>query len=81
MKWDEVRKLYPEKFIKFEIIDSHIEGNILIPDEIALIKVLENGKVAMDEFLERKEGQYVYSTKNEHLKVEIVKYTVIRRSV
>lgn len=81
MKWDEVRKLYPDKFIKFEIVESHTEGNKMIPDEIALIKVLDNGKTAMAEFLERKEGQFIYSTKNEHLEIEIVKHIGIRRSV
>lgn len=27
MKWEEVRKIYPNKFVKIQIIDSKTEGN------------------------------------------------------
>lgn len=25
MKWQEIRNLYPDQFVKFEIVESHIE--------------------------------------------------------
>ena len=81
MKWKEVRELYPEQFVKFEIVESHVEENKEFIDEVAIIKAIADGKEAMKEFINSKPGQLVYSTKNEELVVELVKHVGIRRSV
>lgn len=81
MTWDEVRKLFPDQFVKFKIVESHIEGNKEHVDEVAIIKAIEDGKEAMKEFIKRKEGEYIYSTKNEKLIIDLVKHIGIRRSV
>ena len=81
MTWEEVRRLYPDQFVKFEIIESHKEGDKEYVDEVAIIKPIKDGKDAMKEFVHRKEGQFVYSTKNEKLIIELVKHIGIRRSV
>jgi len=26
MKWEEVRKIYPDRFVKIQVLASHIEG-------------------------------------------------------
>lgn len=79
--WNEVRKLYPDQFVKFEIVESHIEGDKEYVDEIAIIKSLKDGKEAMKEFIHRKEGQFIYSTKNDKLIIDLVKHIGIRRGV
>ena len=33
MKWEDVRKAYPNTFVKLQILDSHLEGNNKIIDE------------------------------------------------
>lgn len=81
MKWKEVRNLYPEQFVKFEVIESHIEGNKELIDEVAIIKAITDGKQAMKEFINCKTAQLVYSTKNEELVLQLVKHVGIRRSV
>ena len=81
MTWDEVRKLFPDQFVKFKIVESHIEGNKEHVDEVAIIKAIEDGKEAMKEFIKRKEGEYIDSTKNEKLIIALVKHIGIRRSV
>lgn len=81
MTWDEVRKLYPNQFVKFKIVESNIEGNKERVNEVALIKAIEDGKEAMKEFIQCKEGEYIYSTKNEKLIIDLVKHIGIRRSV
>ncbi len=78
MTWQEARKLYPDQFIKFEIVESHIVGDKEIVDEIAIIKPITDGKIAMKEFVSRKEGQFVYSTKNETLIIQLIKHVGIR---
>lgn len=81
MTWDEVRKLYPDQFVKFKIVESHIEENKEYVDEVAIIKAIGDGKKAMKEFIQHKEGEYIYSTKNEKLIIDLVKHIGIRRSV
>lgn len=81
MTWDEVRKLYPDQFVKFRVVESHVEGDKEYVDEVAIIKAVNDGKEAMKEFIHRKEGEYVYSTKNKNLIIDLVKHIGIRRSV
>ena len=81
MTWQEVRRLYPDQFVKFEIVESHKEGNKEIVDEVAVIAPLADGKEAMKGFVHRKEGHFVYSTKNEKGIIELVKHVGIRRSM
>lgn len=81
MKWKEVRELYPEQFVKFEIVESHVQDNKEFIDEVAIIKAIADGKEAMKEFINCKPGQLVYSTKNKELIVQLVKHVGIRRSV
>lgn len=81
MTWQEVRMLYPDQFVKFEILESHIESDKEYVDEVAIIKQIKDGKEATKEFVHRKEGQFVYNTKNEILVIELIKHVGIRRSV
>lgn len=81
MKCDEVRKMYPNLFVKFEVVESHIENDKEVVDDIALIKVINDGKEAMKEHMKCKQGQYIYSTSKEVLEIQIVKYIGIRGNI
>ncbi|QAT40585.1 hypothetical protein [Clostridium sp. JN-9] len=81
MKWEEVRKLYPNQFVKFQIIESHIIDDKKYVDEIAFIKAMPDGKEAMEEFRKCKGEQFVYSTVNEELIINLVRHVGIRRGV
>ena len=81
MKWSEVRELYPNQFIKFEIIESHEDEKNKYIDEVAIIKAIKDSKEAMKEFVKCKNGQLIYSTQNETIVIEKVKHVGIRRSV
>lgn len=81
MKWEEVRKLYPNQFVKFEIVESHIEDGREFIDEIALLKAIPDGKEAMKEFIKSNGKQLVYSTNKEQLVMELVKHVGIRKGV
>ena len=37
MKWQEVREIYPNQFVKFEILNSEERSNEEIIDEVAVI--------------------------------------------
>lgn len=81
MRWKEVRELYPNQFVKFEVIESHKEDNKEYVDEVAVIKAIFDGREAMKEFVKCKLGQLIYSTRNEELIIELVKQIGIRRGV
>lgn len=81
MKWQELRSLYPDQFVKFEIVESHIEKDKEYVDEVAFIKAISDRKEAMKEFRKCKQGQLVYSTKNESVIIELIKHVGIRRSM
>jgi len=81
MKWEEVRNLYPNKFVKFEVVESHTKDGKEYIDEVAVIKAIDDGKEAMKEFVKCKPGQLVYSTNNDQLIIQLVKHIGIRMSV
>lgn len=81
MKWQEVRDLYPNQFVKFEILESRIVGNREYVDDVAIIRAISDGKEAMKEFINCKPGQLVYSTKNQEIVIQLTENIGIRRSI
>ncbi|BFT70181.1 hypothetical protein [Paenibacillus sp. P36] len=71
MQWEEVRKIYPDQYVKLQILASHIEGNTKYVDEVALITAIQDPKVATLELLRSKDGIVVSHTSNEELKIEL----------
>lgn len=81
IKWEEVRDLYPDKFVKLEILESHIVDGKEYVDEVAIIKAVSDDKEAMREFIKCKNKQVVYSTKNKTFIIDMVKNIGIRRGI
>jgi hypothetical protein len=81
MKWQEVRELYPNKFIKFEVLESRIIGDKEYVDDVAVIKAISDGKEAMKEFVNCSSRQLIYSTKNEEVIINLVENMGIRRGI
>ncbi|HEY5560192.1 MAG TPA: hypothetical protein VIK72_00290 [Clostridiaceae bacterium] len=71
--------MYPNQFVKFEVIEFQKEDNKEYVDEVAVVKAISDGKEAMKEFVKCKSDQLIYSTKNEQLIIELVKQIGIRR--
>ncbi|OPA76650.1 hypothetical protein BVG16_15855 [Paenibacillus selenitireducens] len=71
MQWEEVRKIYPDQYVKLQILASHIDGNTKYVDEVALIKAIHDPKEATQELLRSKDGVIVSHTSNKELKIEI----------
>jgi len=78
MKWEDLRNQYPNTFVKFEVVESHIEEDKEIVDEVAFIKAIKDGKEAMTEHLKCKTGQYVYNTVKDKVEIQLVKYIGVR---
>lgn len=81
MKWQEVRVLYPNQFVVFKILESHVIESKEYVDDVAVVKAISDGKEAMKEFVNCKPGQLVYSTKNEEVIIQLVENIGIRRSI
>lgn len=81
MKWQEVRELYPNKFVKIQVIKSHIVDEKEYVDEVAVIKAIEDSKEAMKEFIKCKNKEIIYSTKNKEFIIDVVKHIGIRRGI
>lgn len=71
MKWEEVRKTYPNKFVKLQILESHMEGNKKYIDDMAIIKVIDNNKDATKELVHAIDNTIVYHTGNKSIFVEV----------
>lgn len=71
MKWEEVRKIYPNRFVKIKILESHIEENIKYIDDMAVIEALENNVEATRELVRAKDDILIYHTSNEKIEIEI----------
>jgi len=71
MQWEEVRKIYPDQYVKLQILASHTEGNIKYVDEVALIKAIQDPQEATRELLCSKDGIIVSHTSNEELNIEL----------
>lgn len=71
MKWEEVRKIYPDKFVKIQILESHMEGKTRHIDDMAVIKAFDDNKEATRELVRAKDEVLVYHTGKEKIEVEI----------
>lgn len=71
MKWEEVRKIYPNRFVKIQILDSKIEGNKRYIRDMAVIEAYEGNEEATKELVRAKDDILVYHTGNEKIDIEI----------
>jgi len=72
MKWEEARWLYPNQYILLEELETHLEGDLKIIDEIAIIKAIKDSKEATRELTAAKPQTMVYHTSKETIYVRIL---------
>lgn len=85
MKWNEARKVYPNKWILFEAMEAHSEDGKRIVDELSVINVYDNGKEALKEYADKHKKDksremYVYHTKNGELLIEERNWIGVRKN-
>ena len=71
MEWSEVRKLYPNQYVKLSILEFHIEDNKKILTDVSLINTIEDSKLATKELLKSKGNTIVYHTGSEKIVIEL----------
>lgn len=78
MKWEEARNLYPNQFIKLEVLKSHIENNVEYVDDIAIIGPVSE-QDATRELLKSKDNLLVFHTSKENIILKIRNRIALRR--
>jgi hypothetical protein len=80
VKWQEVRDIYPNQFVKFEILHSQELDNQETIDEVAVIGPIKDEN-ATHELLHSKENTLVYHTSKDQIIVKIRKSNSLRRTL
>ena len=78
MKWEEVRTIYPDQFVKLKILDYHIVDNMKVVDDMAVIKGIKDNKEATKELVQSTGDVIVYHTSNKEIKIEIKNFRSYR---
>lgn len=71
MKWEEVRTIYPDQFVKLQILDYHVVDNMKIIDDMTVIKAFKDNRDATKELVRSTGNIIVYHTSNENIEIEI----------
>ena len=80
MIWNDIKKLYPNRFVKVEILKSHIDGDREYIDEMALVGEVDDDK-ATEELLKSKNGFLVYHTSKDMITLKMRTRIGLRRVV
>jgi len=78
MKWEEVRHLYPDQFVKLTILDFYLAGDKKVVTDVAIINPIEDNKTATRELLKSKGDTIVYHTGSENIIIEVRSHTALR---
>ena len=77
MKWEEVRTIYPNKFVLLKSLEAHIEDNKKCIDDVAVVKVLDDEE-ASNILVKCKGDTFVFHTSKEELSMNIIQMPILR---
>ncbi len=86
MKWEEIRKQYPDQWLLVEAIEAHSESGKRIVEELTVVNTFADSKTAMEEYLQlhRKQPErelYVLHTDRESLNITERRWLGIRTAL
>jgi len=62
MKWEEIRQAYPHQWLKLDVLESHIDGDKKVIDDMEVIKIIDTDLEAGRELGKCKGNVVVYHT-------------------
>lgn len=77
MKWEEVRNIYPNKFVLLRSLEAHIEENKKCIDDVAVVRVLDDEE-ASNLLIKCKGDTFVFHTSKEDLSMNIIQMPTLR---
>ncbi len=72
MKWEEVKKLYPDQYVLLEELEATVQGNKKIVKDVAIVRTIQDPKEATRELVRSKGNRFVYHTLEDEIIIEIV---------
>ncbi|PEJ58844.1 hypothetical protein CN692_07660 [Bacillus sp. AFS002410] len=78
MKWTDVKKLYPNQFVKLKVLSTYIKDQQEIIEDVAVIAPVSD-ELATIELLKSKGDELVYHTNHESIILEIRQDVRVRR--
>ncbi|APO44613.1 hypothetical protein BS614_11795 [Paenibacillus xylanexedens] len=80
MKWQEVQQIFPNQFVKFEVLHSEETENQEVINEVAVIGPVSDEK-ATQELLNSRDNTLVYHTSKDQVIVKVRKNVGLRRKL
>ena len=73
MKWTEVKKVYPDQWVKLNILSSHVKNDYLYIDELDIIRPIVDDHEATIELAKCRENNLIFHTSNEVIRTKLIK--------
>ncbi|MCL6633742.1 MAG: hypothetical protein K6T63_14060 [Alicyclobacillus herbarius] len=70
MQWSEVRELFPNQFVLVEELSSHVEGDKVLVDEVAVVRSVPDEE-ATKTLLQCGDRMFVYHTSNDSVVIKL----------
>lgn len=80
MKWHEVQQIFPNQFVKFEILHSEESESQEVIDEVAVIGPVSDAE-ATQELLNSRDKTLVYHTSKDQVVVRVRRNVGLRRNI
>ena len=71
MKWEEVRQAYPHQWLKLNILESHVDGDKKVIDDMEVIETIESDLEAGRKLGKCTVNEVVYHTYHETIYLRI----------
>ncbi|EGL83240.1 hypothetical protein CathTA2_1212 [Caldalkalibacillus thermarum TA2.A1] len=73
MQWDEVRRLYPDKWVQLEANSSYIDKNKKIIKDVTVIRSIDNDLEATKLLLKCSGDTFVYHTSKPQIVMNVIR--------
>ena len=70
MKWSEVRERFPNQFVLVEELASHVEGDRVLVDDVAVVRAVPEEEAAKT-LMQCRDKMFVYHTYNDSVVIEL----------
>lgn len=78
LKWSEVRKAYPDQFVKLKVLSSYVKNNQEFIEEMAVVKSIPD-ELTRKGLLNSKRDEFVYYTSHKNIVLEIRESAGLRK--
>lgn len=71
MKWEEIRQAYPHQWLKLNILESHVDGDRKVIDDMEVIETIDSDLEAGRKLGKCKGNEVVYHTYHDTIYLRI----------